>query len=188
MSLHCDLKGRQRVFYLQFDRAASCCRAQQHDLANTTLGSILHLWDQQRLELDQGQRISDCEYCWRDEREGRSSYRQLQAGHNANRIELYINNTCNHMCSYCSPKFSSEWQHSMQIHGQFRGISATNLRNQNAPQISNTSATWLAAIQQHIAQQPDYSVELVLLGGEPLMQYRNLRLLLKSSSAKIFQI
>jgi len=188
MSLHCDLKGRQKVFYLQFDRAASCCRAQQHDLAKTTLESFLQPWDQQRHELDQGQRISDCEYCWRDEREGRSSYRQLQAGHDANRIELYINNTCNHMCSYCSPKFSSEWQHSIQTQGPFRGISATNRHNQAVVPASVHAADWLAQIQHWITQQPDHSVELNLLGGEPLMQYRNLEFMLESVTRKISRL
>ena len=62
MSLRCDLKGGQKTFYLHIDRAASCCRAQQHDLTTTTLPELVRTWDQQRQQLAQGEAISDCEY------------------------------------------------------------------------------------------------------------------------------
>jgi sulfatase maturation enzyme AslB (radical SAM superfamily) len=137
--------------------------------------------------LEQGQAIADCEYCWRDERQGMSSFRQLNHGVNDNILELYVNNTCNHMCSYCSPKFSSEWQHSIQTQGMLTNISATNQRNLTMIP-SDNSASWITDMQDYILNQPDDSVVLKLLGGEPLMQVRNLESLLSMDSVKIKKI
>lgn len=187
VSKACDLKGNQRVFYLQFDRAASCCRSEQISLQGQDLNSLLGSWKNEQEQLAQGQEISGCEYCWRDERQGISSYRQLNQGSHINNIELYVNNTCNHMCSYCSPKFSSEWQHSIQTQGMLKNISITNQRNLVLMQ-QNTPSNWLEQISDHIQQQPDDSVTLTLLGGEPLMQLRNLSLLLRTAPNKLQQL
>lgn len=187
MSKACDLKLNQKVFYLQFDRAASCCRAQPQDLDKITLPDLIQKWTTEKNNLARGQEISGCEYCWRDEQQGRSSYRQLNSGPHAQIIELYVSNTCNHMCSYCSPKFSSEWQHSIQTQGMFQNISATNRHNLSPTHVGASSA-WLEHIRDYIQQQPDDSVTLKLLGGEPLMQIRNLGLLLRMDSSKIRQL
>lgn len=187
MSKDCDLKLNQKVFYLQIDRAASCCRAQPQDLNNITFPNLIQQWTREKSDLAQGIEIPGCTYCWRDEHQGTSSYRQLNKGPCANIIELYVSNTCNHMCSYCSPKFSSEWQHSIQTQGMFQNITATNQRNLSLQQGGNT-LDWLQSIRNFIQQQPDDSVVLKLLGGEPLMQIRNLGLLLRMDSAKIHQI
>ena len=187
MSKACDLKLNQKVFYLQFDRAASCCRAQQHDLKNTSFAQLIQLWTQQKTQLEHNQEIADCDYCWQDERQGMSSFRQLNANMNDNTLELYVNNTCNHMCSYCSPKFSSEWQHSIQNQGMLTNISATNQRNLMMVHSADPTP-WLADMQDYIQHQPDDSVVLKLLGGEPLMQVRNLESLLSMDSAKIRKI
>jgi organic radical activating enzyme len=187
VSKACDLKLNQKVFYLQFDRAASCCRAQPQDLNKITFPDLIQKWSTEKTDLAQGQEIIGCEYCWRDEQQGRSSYRQLNSGTDIHMIELYVSNNCNHMCSYCSPKFSSKWQHSIHTQGMFQNISATNQHNLSLAQSGDTTS-WLEHIRDYIQQQPDDSVVLKLLGGEPLMQIRNLGLLLRMDSAKIRQL
>jgi sulfatase maturation enzyme AslB (radical SAM superfamily) len=90
------------------------------------------------------------------------------------------------MCSYCSPKFSSEWEKSIANDGMFTKVSTTIKNNLL---LENTSVTnqehWLKEIERYISTQPDNSVELKLLGGEPLMQMANLRRLLEFNSSKI---
>ena len=197
----CDLKGNQKVFRLHLNQAASCCMAYSDTLDDTkTLDHYINQWQQESDQLDQGQEIASCEICWKNENAGMESYRQLMKDHSyagkpgepprldqfANLIEIFISNLCNQMCSYCSPKFSSEWENSVVNSGVFAKISTTANNNQI---LENTSITnqeyWLSEIERYISTQSDNSVELKLLGGEPLMQMTNLRRLLEFNSSKI---
>jgi sulfatase maturation enzyme AslB (radical SAM superfamily) len=56
-----------------------------------------------------------------------------------------------------------------------------------APQPNHTDY-WLAQVENYIGQQPDNSVNLKLLGGEPLMQQRNLEKLLELNGSKIHKL
>jgi sulfatase maturation enzyme AslB (radical SAM superfamily) len=165
-----------------------------------TLDHYINQWQQESEQLDQGQEIASCETCWKNENAGLSSYRQQIKGHAyagtpgkppqlnrfANSTEIFISNLCNQMCSYCSPKYSSEWENSVVKSGVFAKLSTTSKNNQI---LENTSVKnqeyWLREIERYISTQPDNSVELKLLGGEPLMQMANLRQLLEFNSSKI---
>jgi sulfatase maturation enzyme AslB (radical SAM superfamily) len=165
-----------------------------------TLDHYINQWQQESEQLAQGQEIASCETCWKNENAGLSSYRQQIRGHTyagapgeppqlnrfANSIEIFISNLCNQMCSYCSPKYSSEWENSVVNSGVFAKLSTTSKNNQI---LENTSVKkqeyWLREIERYISTQPDNSVELKLLGGEPLMQMANLRQLLEFNSSKI---
>lgn len=197
----CDLKGNQKVFRLHLNQAASCCIAYSDTLDDTeTLDHYINQWQQERDRLDQGQEIASCEICWKKENAGLESYRQQMQGHAyagkpgeppkldqfSNTIEIFISNLCNQMCSYCSPKFSSEWENSIANDGMFANISTTTKNNQVLENISATNQEyWLSEIERYISTQSDNSVELRLLGGEPLMQMANLRRLLEFNSGKI---
>jgi sulfatase maturation enzyme AslB (radical SAM superfamily) len=186
-SKSCSLKGRQKVFYLQKNNVASCCRAYPVDLDRSqTVNDYLDLWAQESQQLDQGIQLDGCKHCWQAEDRGQISYRQQPKITGLHEIELYLSNLCNHMCSYCSPKFSSIWEDSIQVHGQFKNISITAKRNlQPAMTPNNDLDYWLSQVQDHIASLPDDSVSLKLLGGEPLMQQRNLEKLLSLNNNKI---
>ena len=165
-----------------------------------TLDHYINQWHQERDQLDQGQEIASCEICWKNENAGLGSYRQQIQGHAyagqpgetpkldqlSNLIEIFISNLCTQMCSYCSPKYSSEWENSVVKSGVFAKVSITAKNNQI---LENTSITnqeyWLSEIERYISTQPDNSVELKLLGGEPLMQMSTLRRLLEFNSGKI---
>ena len=189
------------MFRLNLNQAASCCRAYSETLDDTkTLDYYIDHWQQESDQLDQGQEIVSCEICWKKENVGLESYRQQTLGRVyagkpgelprldqfSNTIEIYINNLCNQMCSYCSPKFSSEWEKSIANDGMFTKVSTTIKNNLL---LENTSVTnqehWLKEIERYISTQPDNSVELKLLGGEPLMQMSNIRRLLEINSNKI---
>ena len=187
-SKSCALKGRQKVFYLQTNTTASCCRAHPVILDRSkTINDYLDIWSQERHQLDQGVQLDGCKHCWQAENQNQMSYRQQASiPDNVTLVELSMSNLCNHMCSYCSPKFSSIWEDSINTAGMFKNISTTAKNNlQTTSKDNNNLDYWIGQVQDHIASLPDNSVALKLLGGEPLMQQRNLEKLLLLNTGKI---
>ena len=186
MSKSCKLKGNQKVFYFTQNRISSCCRAESDNLDNTLgLTDYLKKWKIESQQLDAGIELSGCKHCWIQENNNKISYR-LSADNNFNSIELDLSNLCNQMCSYCSPKFSSTWQTSIDQVGMFQNISLTSKQNlKTPPHIDVQVDHRLVQISQYISNCPDYSVGIKLLGGEPLMQQRNLEKLLIFGAQKI---
>ena len=181
----CNLKGQQKLFYLQNSQASSCCRSHKVKLdSDKNIDHYIDLWQQEKNQLKQGIEIISCENCWIDERRGIKSFRQKEK--KGPDIELYFDNLCNHMCSYCSAKLSSVWEESINTHGVFDNISKTAKANQIVPQYRSASVDhWLVQIQNYIAQQDDNSVTIKICGGEPLMQVRNIQKFLELDSKKI---
>lgn len=172
----CSLKGQQKVFYLQNNQAASCCRAYPIALNNiNSVQELEQIWESERLLLEQGVELPGCKTCWDVESKGMESFRQwAKRSKNLKTLELYIDNTCNQMCSYCSPKFSSTWQQSVEQNGIFQNVSSATQQNMQLIATDNSSV-WIDKIRDYINQCDNNSVELKLLGGEPLMQIRNLQ-------------
>ena len=186
----CNLKGSQKSFFIQMNQAASCCRSYPEPLpANMSL--LLKRWQTEHDQLTQGIAVENCASCWKDQNQGRTSYRQ-QHGHQKalNKVEIWLNNSCNQMCSYCSPKFSSTWQQSIQDHGFFENISSTaksNLALPPTPSVADQDQ-WIENIREYLQCQPPESVNLKLLGGEPLMQFRSLQKLISLAGNSINQL
>lgn len=188
MSKSCDLKASQKLFLLHLDQATSCCRA--HPVSLSTYKSVAdlnQLWDDENEALTRGTELPGCQHCWNHEHQGIPSYRQqLSTGVKRNNtIELFIDNTCNQMCSYCSPKFSSSWEKSIAEHGNFQRVSSSSRRNLEIVAARPAHSNWLKKIHDYINSCNDSSVDLKLLGGEPLMQKRNLENLLQANQTKI---
>lgn len=182
----CSHKGNQKVFYLQINQVASCCRAHSDTIdSRRTVDSYIEQWQHESQQLVDGIELDGCQHCWRDEHQGKISYRQQLDLAGINQIELFLSNLCNHMCSYCSPKYSSLWEESIQTRGIFQNISLTAKNNLIATQPVTDVAYWVEQIQDYIQTCDDNSVSLKLLGGEPLMQQRNLEKLLGFNSNKI---
>lgn len=179
------------MFLLHLNQAASCCRAYPDTLdSSKPITFYLDKWQAESQQLDQGVRLSGCEYCWKDEDQGLFSYR-LQKPNltKTNVVELFISNLCNQMCSYCSPKFSSIWQDSIVDHGPFVGVSST--ANSNLTPIDQTddqNEYWLNEIQNYVSSCPDNTVAIKILGGEPLMQVKSLKKILDFNKDKIKEI
>lgn len=170
----CNLKGVQQVFFLNQSKAASCCRADPVSINNTTLAELTNTWQHESQQLAQGHQLSSCRVCWTKENQGTTSYRQLNARAQIKQIEINLSNLCNHMCAYCSPKFSSEWQQSIQHNGEFVGISKTAKNNLKIVKQTADHENWLSQIETYVADHPPDSVQLNLIGGEPLMQHHSL--------------
>jgi organic radical activating enzyme len=177
MTLSCGLKGAQKVFFLELNQSASCCRAWPEAIpADASMQSLQQHWQTQAQQLELGQALSGCSVCWQDEKLGKTSFRQQHAGQDLDDIELFVDNACNQMCSYCSPKFSSTWQQNIQQQGMFAGVSRRAKENLAIPIRADVNIDyWVNEIFNYVQQQPPHTVKLALLGGEPLMQIRNIQ-------------
>jgi organic radical activating enzyme len=184
----CSLKHQQKVFLLHLNSASSCCRAYPETLLdNETIQDRIVHWKKESDLLDQGVELANCEPCWKNERQGKVSYRQLegQVNKQSNQVELYLSNLCNQMCSYCSPKYSSMWEQSIDQQGMFKIVSDTAIKNLQILKENYSSQTRLDEVQSYIQSCADNSVRLELVGGEPLMQIKNLQKLLSVNCDKI---
>ena len=91
------------------------------------LHNTKHKKEQRRLMLN-GERPSECSYCWNMEDQGKLSDRHYRSGEPwaavdfgkivssnwdddivPSYVEVNFNHACNLKCSYCSPQFSSSW-------------------------------------------------------------------------------
>lgn len=187
MTKSCAAKGLQKTFFLQNNQVASCCRAYPTSLSQAdSVFALEKQWQDESRELDQGHEIVGCEPCWVDERRGIESFRQRSnLPPKRNTFELYLNNTCNQMCSYCSPKFSSTWQQSIEHNGMFAAISASAKKNLELGVSPAADTIWIDRINDYVNQCENQTIHLVLAGGEPLMQIRNLQDLLTVNAEKI---
>lgn len=189
MTKSCDLKGQQKHFFLLQGVAASCCQGQSEALGNySNLDQLIAHWQKEKQQLDQGLAVSSCSVCWQKENQGQTSLRLMSQGTVGNLVELAIDNACNQMCSYCSPKFSSTWRQSIEAHGAFDLVSNETKQNLSLEFTANTAPQWLDAINQYVQSQPANTVTLKLTGGEPLMQIKNLQTLLELLGDRVAQL
>ena len=186
MSKSCSLKGRQKLFLLHLNQVSSCCRAHPVDIDNRSIDYYLDLWQQESKLLDQGVELPGCKSCWQEEHSGQVSYRQTMLTYNKNYVEIFVSNLCNQMCSYCSPKYSSTWENNIHRAGNFVNISQS-AKNNLVPitQHTDNQESWIEEIKKLLSQEP---VHLKLLGGEPLMQKRNLQKLLELNHDKVLSL
>lgn len=86
---------------------ALCCKSQNPFPIGTDFSEIQKV----KTALNNGEKHSHCSFCWRQEAAGIMSWRQIgnQMTIDAKNVELYLDNTCDHACVYCSPKYSSMW-------------------------------------------------------------------------------
>ena len=151
--------------------------------------TLQNLWQQESLDLDQGIRVPSCQICWQDEDKGHMSFRQRESSIDGVRIELNMDNLCNHMCAYCSPRFSSKWEKDLVDNGPYQLIWASDKSHLMPTDIKNIDhRTFMDQLQDFVvaSKQP---VTIAMHGGEPLMQIESLdRLLDIDSDAVTFEI
>lgn len=186
-NLFCSLKSNHKVFYLNRDIAASCCRADGDVIGDRSVFELVEVWKKQSQDLANGVKIDDCRYCWKDENSGKQSYRQIHRGKFNNHIEICFDTLCNHMCSYCSPKFSSVWSSNIEKFGLFELIPESDRQNLEVPDpvAKNNSERFFNHLLEYINTCEPHSVGLAILGGEPLMQVKSLKRLFSAVSDKI---
>ena len=140
----CLAKWKQVSLHLTTGLNNSCYHPPLHTIniediqrSPSGLHNTAHKKEQRKLMLN-GERPSECSYCWTMEDNGKLSDRHYRSGESwaakdfgkivsaewdddivPSYVEVNFNHACNLACSYCSPQFSSTWQQEMDQHGAY---------------------------------------------------------------------
>lgn len=148
-----------------------------------------------RLEMQQGRRPSECEYCWKIEDlsanhisdrvfqsvnydlETLTSLKESDFEKNVNlkTLEVAFDRTCNFACSYCNPSFSSRWAKDITENGPYTGLDTdrrqhySNSHPGSDPYGSQESNPFVDAFWKWWPELKTTLRQLRITGGEPLM-------------------
>ena len=197
----CAAKWLDSTIWLYSGLTTSCHHPPSHKIDLTALEnnpSAIHNTREKklaRLEMQQGRRPSECEYCWKIE--------DLSAKHISDRIfqsvnydletltglkesdfdknvnlktlEVAFDRTCNFACSYCNPSFSSRWAKDITENGPYTGLK-TDLRNHytnshpgSDPYGSQETNPFIESFWKWWPELKSSLRQLRITGGEPLM-------------------
>jgi hypothetical protein len=141
----CLAKWTQTTIHLQMGETHSCHHPATHKIPTGELKrnpSALHntkFKKEKRKEMLEGERPSECDYCWRVEDTSnelsdriyksyepwsREYLEEIKEGdwredYNPKYVEVAFSNKCNFKCSYCGPSFSSAWVVESKKHGGY---------------------------------------------------------------------
>lgn len=150
---------------------------------------------QARLEMQQGRRPSECEYCWKIEdlsAEHMSDrvfqsvnydyniIKNLKETHfeeniNLKTLEVAFDRTCNFACSYCSPSFSTRWAKDINENGPYSGLITdkrehyTRNHSESDPYFGQPVNPFVEAFWKWWPILKTSLRQLRITGGEPLM-------------------
>jgi hypothetical protein len=140
----CLAKWTQVTIHLQMGETHSCHHPSTHKIPLSEIKrnpSALHntlFKKQKRKEMLDGERPSECEYCWNVEDNSKEYSDRIykssepwsepyfdkikelgwREDFNPRYVEVSFSNICNFKCSYCGPSFSSSWvQESKKLGG-----------------------------------------------------------------------
>ena len=139
----CLAKWHQLTLYLQNGFNHSCHHPSPHKVPLLELETnfkALHNTQykkQQMQKMLDGERPSECDYCWKAEDAGHISDRVYKSASawakinfesvienktkdvNPAYLEVSFSNACNFKCAYCSPDLSSQWFEEINSHGPY---------------------------------------------------------------------
>lgn len=136
-----------------------------------------------RNEMLNGQRPSECNYCWKIEDNNTISDRVLMSAksdsifhfnkikqtneYDPTYLEVSFSNSCNFACAYCGPAFSSKWSKEIQLHG---GYPTSNYNAYIENNISDTEQNpYIEAFWKYLPVIYKGLQTLRITGGEPMM-------------------
>ena len=139
----CLAKWTQSSIHLESGTTHSCHHCPVHHIPleeiqadPAALHNTVHKIKQRELMLE-GQRPSECDYCWRVEDAGKISDRVVKSFTDWTRpsfskiikegaslnipkfVEISFDNTCNLKCSYCGPHYSNSWINEINAQGSW---------------------------------------------------------------------
>jgi len=154
--------------------------------------------------MQQGERPSGCEYCWKIEDIGRNSisdrvyktviYDDYDVEHvmdldynedvNLKTLEIAFDRTCQFACSYCNPAFSTQWVTDIKKNGPYENLISdgrnhfTHKHDSSQRYKPNETNPYVEAFFNWFEKDLHKTLhELRLTGGEPLMSSHTWRLL-----------
>ena len=148
----CLAKWKQVSLHLPTGLNNSCYHPPLHmidpEAIETNPAALHNTWfkKHQREIMLQGQRPTECSYCWNMEDQGKLSDRHYRSGEPwaavdfekiknstgaeddwiPSYVEVNFNHACNLRCSYCSPQFSSSWADEVGRDGGYPTSTAHN--------------------------------------------------------------
>jgi organic radical activating enzyme len=207
----CLAKWKQVTLHLQTGHNHSCHHPKTHQIDKSKLSenpSALHNTEfkkQQRKMMLEGQKPSECDYCWRAEKFNNnkntfsdritksSEYwanpyldeikkSKFNDNINPSYVEVSFSNVCNFKCSYCSPEVSSKWMEEINQHGPYPTSTnfnnLDNVKNQNKMPIPHKDEN--PYVDAFWKWWPELYNELKVFritGGEPLLTKNTFKVL-----------
>jgi organic radical activating enzyme len=144
-SSFCVAKWKQVTMHLQNGHTHSCHHPRTHLVSldeieknPTALHNSQYKKEQRKLMLN-GERPSECDYCWKVEDQGDNLSDRIYKSTeqwarpyiddivskpwddnvDPSYVEVSFGNVCNFKCSYCAPHISSQWMEEIEKHGAY---------------------------------------------------------------------
>ena len=206
----CAAKWYNATIWLGSGQTTSCHHPLPHAInleEIKTNPSAIHNTKQkkeQRRQMQNGERPTGCEYCWKIEDIGRDAisdrvYKskiytdtaldEAYSSHyksdiNLKTLEIAFDRTCNFACSYCNPAFSTTWANDIKYKGPYTGLQSdgrnhfTHAHNSAEPYKKDETNPYVEAFYKWWETDLHKSLdELRITGGEPMMSPNLWRLL-----------
>ena len=206
----CGAKWYNATIWLGSGQTTSCHHPLPHQvqvdevLANP---KALHNTAQKKMEramMQQGQRPSGCEYCWRIEDSSSDAisdrpYKSMIYSEyeldwaakasstediNLRTLEIAFDRTCNFACSYCNPAFSTTWAKDIKTNGPYTNLNSDGRNHfthehssSQLYRVGETNAYVEAFFKWWESDLKNSLRELRVTGGEPTMSADFWRLL-----------
>lgn len=210
----CLAKWTQVTLDLNRGTTASCHHPVQHRIPTDEIKESFHRLHnteqklaQRRLMLD-GQRPSECSYCWRVEDSADESYSDriikssyqwsmsmgekilmdpLDPKFTPKMLEVNLGANCNFKCSYCSEEVSTSWAEEISKFGGYPTVHQHGRSfNQSLALDSQEKALFASAFDEWFKAICDQLATLRVTGGEPLLNESFWRLLERMNQADSF--
>ena len=197
----CSAKWLQTTLMLQNGYNHSCHHPSPHKIPVAEVvqnPAALHnsnFKKQQRIKMINGERPSECDYCWRIEDQGKDHFSDRHYKTSdwwawdkvdviatsdptedvyPTYLEVSFSNACNFACAYCSPEISSTWMKDIESNGeypvQFGSHSLDYLREtEKFPYKHSDSNPYVDAFWDWFPDALPHLKVFRITGGEPTM-------------------
>jgi organic radical activating enzyme len=196
----CLAKWTQVTMHLQIGHTHSCHHPRTHIISLNELKrnpTALHNTRHKKLvrkEMLNGQRPSECVYCWTvEDNSDRFSDRVFKSAESWSRphyeeiknlnwrddfnpkyVEVSFSNACNFKCSYCGPAFSSKWMEEIDKYGGYPTLDSFNdkshlIKENKVPILHSEHNPYVEAFWKWWPELYRDLHTFRITGGEPLM-------------------
>lgn len=196
----CLAKWTQVTLQLQSGHNHSCHHPATHKISETEIErnpSALHntrYKKQRRREMLNGERPSECDYCWNvEDNSERFSDRIFKSAeswsypfkeeifnsdwrqdYNPKYVEVAFSNACNFKCSYCGPAYSTKWAEEIKTHGGYPTLDNFNsndwlVRENKVPILQSEYNPYVEAFWKWWPELYRDLHTFRITGGEPLL-------------------
>jgi organic radical activating enzyme len=205
----CVAKWKQVTMHLQNGMTHSCHHPSPHKipldeiLENPTALHNTKFKKEQRKLMLEGNRPSECDYCWRVEDQAKDSFsdrvyksadswayphiqdiksKPWDDNIDPSYVEVSFSSVCNFKCSYCAPHISSKWMEEIEKHGGYpTSVNYNNIhwiKNENLMPIPTRDENpYVNAFWKWWPNMYNSLQHFRITGGEPLLSKNTFKVL-----------